>query len=74
MIVAERNRRISLRGDVQNDIDVTIRFLQGRLKQLDERLKALIDKDPEWNRTLRLSQRPELALTESCGVPQLVVS
>jgi transposase len=50
MIVAERNRRLSLRGDAQNDIDVTIRFLQGRLKQVDERLKMLIDKDPEWNR------------------------
>jgi transposase len=54
MIVAERNRRMSLRGDVQNDIDVTIRFLQGRLKQVDERLKALIDKDPEWNRKAAL--------------------
>jgi hypothetical protein len=41
MIVAERNRRMSLRGDAQNDIDATIRFLQGRLKQLDERLKTL---------------------------------
>jgi transposase len=30
MIVAERNRRISLRGEAQNDIDVTVRFLQGR--------------------------------------------
>jgi transposase len=54
MIVAERNRRMSLRGDAQNDIDVTIRFLQGRLKQVDERLKMLIDKDPEWNRRAEL--------------------
>jgi transposase len=54
MIVAERNRRMSLRGDAQNDIDVTIRFLQGRLKQVDERLKMLIDKDPKWNRRAEL--------------------
>lgn len=54
MIVAERNRRMSLRGEAQNDIDVTFRFLKGRLKQVDERLKALIDKDPEWNRRAAL--------------------
>ena len=38
------NRRKSLRGSAQNYIDVTIRFLQGRLKQVDERLKTLIEK------------------------------
>lgn len=54
MIVAERNRRMSLRGEAQNDIDVTVRFLKGRLKQVDERLKTLIDKDPEWNRRAAL--------------------
>jgi transposase len=54
MIVAERNRRMSLRGDAQNDIDVTVRFLKGRLKQVDERLKTLIDKNPEWNRKAAL--------------------
>jgi transposase len=54
MIVAERNRRMSLRGDAQNDIDVTIRFLQGRLKQVDERLKTLIEKNPEWNHKAQL--------------------
>jgi transposase len=54
MIVAERNRRMSLRGDAQNDIDATIRFLQGRLKQVDERLKTLIHNHPHWNRTAEL--------------------
>jgi transposase len=54
MIVAERNRRMSLRGEAQNDIDVTIRFLQGRLQKVDERLKTLIDKNPEWNRKAAL--------------------
>lgn len=54
MIVAERNRRMSLRGDAQNDIDVTVRFPKGRLKQVDERLKALIDKNTEWNRKAEL--------------------
>lgn len=52
--MAERNRRMSLRGDAQNDIDVTVRFLKGRLKQVDKRLKALIAKDPEWNRRAEL--------------------
>ena len=54
MIVAERNRRMSLRGDAQTDIDVTVRFLKGRLKQVDERLKTLIDKNPDWNRKAAL--------------------
>jgi transposase len=54
MIVAERNRRMSLRGEAQNDIDVTVRFLQGRLKQVDDRLKMLIEKNPEWNRKAEL--------------------
>lgn len=54
MIVAERNRRMSLRGDAQSDIDVTVRFLQGRLKQVDERLKTLIDNHPHWNCTAEL--------------------
>ena len=54
MIVAERNRRMSLRGSAQNDIDVTIRFLQGRLKQVDGRLSTLIENDPDWNRRAAL--------------------
>lgn len=54
MIVAERNRRMSLRGEAQNDIDVTVRFLQGRLKQVDDRLKTVIEKNPEWNRKAEL--------------------
>ena len=39
MIVANEIGDV-LRGEAQNDIDVTIRFLQGRLKQVDERLKS----------------------------------
>ena len=54
MIVAERNRRMSLRGEAQNDIDVTVRFLKGRLQQVDERLKALIEGNTEWNRKAEL--------------------
>ncbi len=54
MIVAERNRRMSLRGEAQNDIDVTVRFLKGRLQQVDERLKALIKANTEWNRKAEL--------------------
>ncbi len=33
---------------------MTVRFLKGRLKQVDERLKTLIDKNPEWNRRAEL--------------------
>ena len=54
MIVAERNRRMSLRGEAQNDIDVTVRFLKGRLQQVDDRLKALIEKNPDWKRKAEL--------------------
>ncbi len=43
-----------LRGDAQNDIDVTVRFLQGRLKQVDERLKTLISNNPAWSRKAEL--------------------
>jgi len=49
-IVAERNRRMSLRGDAQNDIDVTVRFLQSRLKQVDDKLRTLISNNPAWSR------------------------
>jgi transposase len=54
MIVAERNRRMSLRREAQNNIDVTVRFLQGRLKQVDDSLTALIEKNPEWKRKAEL--------------------
>src|SRR4051812_45896055 len=49
MIVAERNRRMSLRGTARCDIDATIRFLQGRLDKVDEQLQSLIVNHPEWN-------------------------
>lgn len=54
MIVAERNRRMSLRGDAQNDVDVTVRFLKSRLKQVDDKLKTLISKNPAWSRKAEL--------------------
>jgi transposase len=54
MIVAERNRRLSLRGEAEHDITVTIRFLQGRLKKIDARWKELIAENPEWNQKAEL--------------------
>ena len=48
MIVAEGNRRMSLRGTAQHDVDVTIRFLRDRLGKVDEQMKALIAKHPDW--------------------------
>ena len=48
MIVAEGNRRMSLRGTAQRDVDTTIRFLRDRLDKIDEQLKTLIAKHPEW--------------------------
>jgi transposase len=54
MMVAERNRRMSLRGDAQHDIDATIRFLQSRLKKIDEQLKDLIAENPDWNQKAEL--------------------
>jgi transposase len=54
MMVAERNRRVSLTGFVQRDVDATIRFLRGRLNKIDEEIKASITKHPEWKRKSEL--------------------
>ncbi|HMF79132.1 MAG TPA: IS110 family transposase [Bryobacteraceae bacterium] len=48
MIVAERNRRASVRGIVRRDVDASIDFLKDRLGKIDEQIKALIVKHPEW--------------------------
>jgi transposase len=49
MIVAERNRRMSSMGAARRDIDATIRFLRDRLEKIDEQMKTLIAKHPEWS-------------------------
>jgi transposase len=49
MIVAERNRRMSSMGAARRDIDATIRFLRDRLDKIDEQMKTLIAKHPEWS-------------------------
>jgi transposase len=49
MLVAERNRRMSLRGTARRDVDATIRFLRGRLDKIDEEMKTLIAEHPDWN-------------------------
>jgi len=49
MIVAERNRRMSSMGTARRDIDATIRFLRNRLDKIDEQMKTLIAKHPEWS-------------------------
>lgn len=38
----------------QRDVDVTIRFLQNRLETIDEQMKALIAKQPEWSAKAKL--------------------
>jgi len=48
MIVAEQNRRMSSMGTARRDIDATIRFLRDRLDKIDEQMKTLITKHPEW--------------------------
>lgn len=48
MIGAERNRRMSLSGSARQDVDVTIRFLRDCRDKIDEQVKALIAKQPEW--------------------------
>jgi transposase len=49
MMVAERNRRVSASGSVQRDIDATLRFLQTRLDKVNNEMRALISKHPEWS-------------------------
>jgi transposase len=46
MIVAEQNRRISLRGAVRRDVDASIQFLQERLKTIDRQIEKLIVNHP----------------------------
>jgi transposase len=54
IIVAEQNRRVSLSGLVQRDVDVTIRFLQNRLKKIDKEIQALIMEHTEWKQRAEL--------------------
>jgi transposase len=48
MIVAEGNGKMSLRGVARRDVETVIRFLRDRLDKIDEQLKTLIAKHPEW--------------------------
>lgn len=47
--MAERNRQMSLSGPARRDVDLTIRFLQKRLDKVDQQMKVLIARHPEWN-------------------------
>ena len=40
---------MSCMGAARRDIDTTIRFLRDRLDKIDEQMKTLIAKHPEWN-------------------------
>jgi transposase len=48
MMVAEQNRRLSVRGIVRQDVETTIEFLKERLQQVDQRITALIAQHPRW--------------------------
>ena len=48
MIVAEQNRRLSVRGVARNDVDATLAFLKKRLQQIDQRITVLIAQHPQW--------------------------
>ena len=54
MIVAERNRRMSMRGAARKDVDATIHFLRERLTNIDEQLKKLISANSEWQQKAEL--------------------
>jgi transposase len=54
MIVAERNRRMSMQGAAGKDIDATIRFLRERLSKVDEHLRTLIAANSEWQQKAEL--------------------
>ncbi|MBM3740491.1 MAG: IS110 family transposase, partial [Acidobacteria bacterium] len=49
MIVAEQNLLMSMQGTARRDVEVSIRFLRGRLNQIDEQVQKLIRKHPEWS-------------------------
>lgn len=48
IVVAEQNRRMSLRGTIRRDVDASIQFLQGRLRKIDEQIEKLIVTHPKW--------------------------
>ena len=54
MIVAEQNRQMSIRGCARRDVDATIRFLRKCLEKIDEQLKTLIAKHPDWSDRAKL--------------------
>jgi len=76
MIVAERNRGLSFRGAARRDIEVTTRFLRTRLKQIDQRLKELIEVQEEWKHKAELlasvpAVGPVLVSTVIAELPEL---
>jgi len=48
MLKAEKNRLRLAYGETGPSIERVIEFLMGEIKQLDQEIRTLLDKDPEW--------------------------
>lgn len=76
LLVAERNRSLTLRGWARKDIDHTIQWIEKRLKRLDLHLQQAIQSNPEWQGREQLltsvpAVGPVLASTLIAELPEL---
>ena len=76
LLVAERNRSLTLHGWARKDIDHTIQWIGKRLKRLDLHLQEAIQSNPEWREREQLltsapAVGPVLARTLIAELPEL---
>ena len=76
LLVAERNRSLTLQGWARKDIDHTIEWIEKRLKRLDLHLQQAIPLNPEWRSREQLltsvpAVGPVLARTLIAELPEL---
>jgi transposase len=76
LVVAERNRSLTLSGWARKDVDHTIQWIEKRLKRLDLHLQQAIELNPEWQSRKQLltsvpAVGPVLASTLIAELPEL---
>lgn len=76
MLTAEKNRLYLARGAVRKDLDVHIRFLRARLKDVERQLRTAVEQSPLWRANDRLLQSvpgigPTLSAVLLAELPEL---
>jgi len=59
MLSAEKNRRHQVRGPKRDDVDEHIEWLEGRIKQIDEKIKQLSESRSEWVERKAILESPK---------------